>query len=880
MGDFFDMGNKNENRQKTKVRNIFKIYQRDIKNILHNPVALLIVVGLLILPSLYAWVNIVACWDPYGNTNGIKVAVVNLDQGVTLQGTFINAGNEIVENLKGNDAIGWQFVSEEDAEYGLTHDRYYAMLEIPENFTVQLVNVLDKDYQKPQIIYRVNEKSNAIAPKITDTGAKTVTNEVSKAILEVVDQVVFSMGNQVGQGIESNESKIKKLRDVVLTVNTNFNELEAELEKANEGLATVEELLASADATVPLMEDGIHQLQDFSVQSDGLLGDAEQFRADGVAYIGDKFAQCQQLVDETRALLQEARSKIGSTEDLVDEVPPLLEKAEELQAVLEDVLRWLEQQDIPEPDYEKWLNLLRTAEQAAEKLVDVLQTLEQHPSQVQQVLVTMYDTVNGTLQKQEAALQLVEKELKLRLEAAQTEEAQALLEKELERNQRAQTLLQQNMTENQSKRDNIAAMSPEEVAAQIDAILQDVTEAQAQVQDVEALVQLLQDSGLDVNSILQALYDVDSLLDRGVAQVRSLLETADRAFVLSAEILDTAEETLDEIEQAMEEVTAQYETRWAEMLDTMFADLYQTLGDLDEALMRADDAVPKISDLLKQAGDTETKGADLLAQLNAAVPAAKAELARLSQIMNKFSDANLETLISLLENDSDAAADYFSGPVELKEERLYHLDNYGSAMTPFYTILSLWVGCLLLSAVMTTEAKPVEAGRPNTLMEEYFGKMLIFMTMGIGQSLIVALGDKYILGVSIDNLPLFLAVSVFASFIFMLIVYSLVSILGVVGKAACVILLVFQIAGAGGTFPVEVMPEFYQILQPYLPFTYAIGAMREAVAGPTLEALQYDFWHLLLFGALGLAIGLLLKKPLHPLMEWFNRKFKESGLSE
>lgn len=874
------MGNKKESRGKTRLSNIFQIYRRDWKNILHNPVALLIVVGLLVLPSLYAWVNLVACWDPYGNTNGIKVAVVNLDKGVTLEGNAINAGDEIVKNLQGNDAIGWQFVEEDDAEYGLTHDRYYAMLEIPEDFTKQLVNVLDGDYQKPQIIYRVNEKSNAIAPKITDTGAKTVTNEVSKAILEVVDKVVFSMGNDMGQGLESNESKIKRLRDVVLTVNANFNELEAELEKAQEGLATVEELLATADESVPLMEDGIHQLKDFSEQSDALLGDAEQFRADGVAYIGDKFNQCQQLVDETRALLQETRTKLNSTEDLVRDVPPLLEKAEALQAALEDVLRWLEQQDIQEPDYDKWLQLLQSAENAAEKLVDVLQRLEQNPEQVQQVIVVMYDTADAVLQKQETALKLVEMELQALLEAAQTEEERMFLTQKIEQTQQAQAALQQTIADNQSKREAVAAMAPEEVAAKIDSIVQEVTQAQAKVQAVEALVQKLQNSGISVETILQDLRDVDSLLGRGIEQVRSLLETADKAFVLSDEILDTAEETLDEIERAMQEITAQYENRWADMLDGMFADLYQTLDDLNEALERADGAVPKISDLLQQASDTETKGADLLAQLNKAVPEAKAELARLSQIMNKFSDSNLDTLISLLENDTDAAADYFSGPVELKEERLYHMDNYGTAMAPFYTILSLWVGCLLLSAVLTTEAKPAEAERANTMMEEYFGKMLTFLTIGIGQSLIVALGDKFILGVTVVDLPLFLGVSVFASIIFMLIVYSLVSILGVVGKAACVILLVFQIAGAGGTFPVEVMPEFYQIIQPYLPFTYAIGAMREAVAGPVAESLWYDFWHLLIFGAMGLAIGMLLKKPLHPLMEWFNRKFKESGISE
>lgn len=168
--------------------------------------------------------------------------------------------------------------------------------------------------------------------------------------------------------------------------------------------------------------------------------------------------------------------------------------------------------------------------------------------------------------------------------------------------------------------------------------------------------------------------------------------------------------------------------------------------------------------------------------------------------MNRFSDTNLDTLISLLENDTDAAADYFSGPVELKEERLYHLDNYGTAMAPFYTILSLWVGCLLLSAVLTTEAKPVEAERDNTMLEEYFGKMLTFLTMGVGQSFIVALGDKFILGVTVVNLPLFLGVSV------LLLSYYAGCLqpgihFGCSRKAVCVILLVFQIAGAGWNVP-------------------------------------------------------------------------------
>ena len=869
-----------EKKEKTRIKHIFSIYRRDLYNMTHNPVAVVIMLGLLVLPSLYAWVNIVACWDPYGNTNGIKVAVVNLDRGVTLQGNTINAGDNIVESLRSNDAIGWQFVSEEDAEYGLTHDRYYAMLEIPEDFSEQLTDVFGSNYHKPEIIYRVNEKSNAIAPKITDTGAKTVTNEVTKAIIEVVDQVVFSIGNNVGEDIDNNEMKIKKLRDAVFAVNENFNELEAELEKANEGLATVEDLLESADATMPLLEDGVEQLQDFSVQSNQLLKDAEKLQTDGVDYAAGKFAQCQQFIDETRSLLQNTSEQLDNTEAYLQKVPSLVNKAEDLQETLEEVLTWLEKQDIKDPDYDKWLELLGKAETTAEKLTELLKQMEQNPEQVQDTLLAIYDTSNGVLLREEAALKLVETELKAQLEMTENEDERALLEQQLAKNQEAQELLAQNIAANREKREEIAAMTPEEVAAQIETLLQDMEQAQTDVQQITALVQQMKDMGVSIGDAVQIMEEADTMLGDGIRQVRSLLATADKALELADDIMLTAGETLDEIEEIMQDVTEQYNQRWESMLHTMFEDLYGTLDDLDGALLRADDALPQMRELLQQGNDTEVKGAELLAKLNEAVPAAKNEIQRLSAIMNHFTDENLDTIINLLENDSEASADYFSGPVELKTERLYHLDNYGSAMTPFYTVLALWVGCLLLSAILTTETVPIVEGRPNTMLEEYFGKMLTFLTMAFGQSLIVTLGDKFILGVTVADLGVFLIFSLFTAFIFILIVYSLVSILGNVGKAACVILLVFQIAGAGGTFPVEVMPEFYQILQPFLPFTYAIGAMREAISGTVAENLFYDFWHLAIFGAIGLTLGILLKKPLHPLLEWFNHKFKESGLSE
>lgn len=122
------------------MKNAIRIFKRDMKNIFTNVIATTIVIGLMIVPSLYSLVNIKACWDPYASesTSNIKIAVVNGDKGTTFHDQEINVGNKIIDNLKENDKIGWTFVDKEIAKDGLIKEKYYAMIEIPEDFQAML----------------------------------------------------------------------------------------------------------------------------------------------------------------------------------------------------------------------------------------------------------------------------------------------------------------------------------------------------------------------------------------------------------------------------------------------------------------------------------------------------------------------------------------------------------------------------------------------------------------------------------------------------------------------------------------------------------------------------------------------------------------------
>ena len=196
-------------------------------------------------------------------------------------------------------------------------------------------------------------------------------------------------------------------------------------------------------------------------------------------------------------------------------------------------------------------------------------------------------------------------------------------------------------------------------------------------------------------------------------------------------------------------------------------------------------------------------------------------------------------------------------------------------MTPFYTVLSLWVGILLLSSIFT-----VNAYGNYTSTEIYFGKLLLFMTIAVIQALIVSLGDLYILKIYCVNPVLFVLGSVFTSIVFTFIVYSLVSVFGNVGKVIAIILLVLQVAGSGGTFPIQLTPRFFQIINPYLPFTYCISFAREAIGGVVPRIVSLDICAFLVYISISLVIALLLKEPINKISRGFIESFENSGVGE
>lgn len=239
---------------------------------------------------------------------------------------------------------------------------------------------------------------------------------------------------------------------------------------------------------------------------------------------------------------------------------------------------------------------------------------------------------------------------------------------------------------------------------------------------------------------------------------------------------------------------------------------------------------------------------------------------------------SLQQITEVLQNEPEKIGTFFSTPVEMQTKPIYHIENYGSQMAPFYTILSIWVGALILVAIIHTKVKPVEKIMNLKPYQEYFGRYAVFFFVGQIQTLLCVLGDLFFMEIQCKHIFLFWCAAALASLVFTLLIYSLTYAFGNVGEALAIVVMVVQVAGAGGTFPKEVLPAVYQRIYSFLPFPYAMDALKEAVGG----RYQNDYWvclgKLAAFAVVSLLIGLVLSIPFRRLNVMIEESKEQTNL--
>ena len=348
-------------------------------------------------------------------------------------------------------------------------------------------------------------------------------------------------------------------------------------------------------------------------------------------------------------------------------------------------------------------------------------------------------------------------------------------------------------------------------------------------------------------------------------QLRALAESPDSADLLADcdALVKSIRTMVDKIPVTSKALQKELDTVAGQVADTMegMAALAGDAKAMKTALAETADAVGDTMALLRPATEK------LLTSLESTI----------DDLEGLTTDEYMDTLVDILGGDPAVYGQYFPEMVQTSVNAVYPIANYGSAMTPFYTVLAIWVGGVILSSLIKIHARTEGLIDPKPA-ELYFGRYLFFFVLSQIQAAVIVTGDLYILKVQCLHPGMLYLTGALTAFTFSLLIYSLAISFGDVGKAIVVVIMVMQIAGSSGTFPIELLPAIYQKIYRFFPFPYAIDAMRECICGMYGNYYWQQIGFLLLFAAAALVIGLLVRRPFMGLNHFMEEKREETEL--
>ena len=367
-----------------------------------------------------------------------------------------------------------------------------------------------------------------------------------------------------------------------------------------------------------------------------------------------------------------------------------------------------------------------------------------------------------------------------------------------------------------------------------------ITKLQSQVSDINKILDLMDDLSGDIDSGL-------SSLDRTLQQKINRLHDS-----YNNTILPAVEDAVDTIDGALKDGST-------------------ALGSISEdiAVMRqiVSGTRQSVTDLNGVMSNTSQSLDDISKDLDDL----KNELNGLTE--REF----LQKILDFMHGDPEGYGKFLAEPVEIESEAIYPVENYGSGVAPFYTTLALWVGCIFLLALMkiTPSTEGLKDPRPYQL---FFGRFGILFLLGQLQWIVIYIGNIYVLKTQCLHPGRMFLTGAVTSFTFMLLCYAVTLAFADLGKAIIVVIVVLQIAGSSGTYPIEVLPEFFQKVYVFFPFPYAINAMRECMFGYYENDYIIYMLQLLAFAAAALLLGLVIRMPFINVKNFMQQRMKDTGM--
>lgn len=867
------------------------MWKEEFQRIFKNKALLGTLIVIACIPIFYGSVFLGSVWDPYNNLDKIKVAVVNLDQPAEINGTTLDVGQSLVDNLKDNDTLDFEPVSQQKADDGIKNGTYYMKITIPKDFSQNATTVLDKEPQQMKLEYENNPGRNFISGTITETAANKVYETIRAQITETYTETMFEALDIVGSSMQTageGAQKITSGTDALIEgnqeINQNLNKLaESSLEfnngastlsiglktyvdgvlQVNSGIQTFQTGILALTDKIPILTTGVTQLNDGADQ----LATGIQIYTNGVSATHSGANQLNQnspaLASGSDALASNLHTlqtqsgpvtiaiqqlSMGANQlsdkintDLSNGAQGIAEGAHQANNGAQAVADGLTDTQVGANQLtEKTQELQGGTANVAVGSQQVADSLTQLQSQLTttseieniQTQINQFDTL--TSEKQAALLSQISEALANTSVTNNTVETLAQNSQQIaDGANQVNTATTELVVGTQNLFNGIASLTDG-----ANNLVQGTSELANGSQDLADGVKQVGQGSTNLSNQLAQLEQSTPTLNAGVSQL------ADGSNQLASSI-QTYTAAVNSLDLGLNELNNHSATLITG--STQLADGTKKLAGstptLTMGVSQLNNGITKLADgsnQLADNGDSLITGSDALAQGATAISNGAQQLATgsltLGDGLTTLKEGSTELGTQLLDGSqkmksnqpTDMGLEMFATPVKLNKKEYSHVNNYGAGLAPYFLSVALFVGALSFNVIYPMGQT---AGTLISVKEWWKSKLLVLIYQAILQAVILVTIMKFVMDIQTNSLLEFYLIAIMSSLASMSLVTFLNVAFGNVGKGLSMIFLVLQLGSSAGTFPLETSNHFYQWLNPLFPITYSVQGLRQAFFG-------------------------------------------------
>lgn len=803
----------------------------EFKNILHNRLLLISTTVICIIPFLYSIFFLKSVWDPYGSTENLPVAVVNKDVPVEYRGQTMDIGHRMVKELKKNKQLKWEIVSPEKAHYGLTHRKYYTVVTIPKDFSKNATTVLDKHPKQMQLKYETNGSLNYIGEVISQLGMTKLNEKIRAQVTRAYATAMFKALHTVGKGMSTAANGAKQLSTGMVTLQSGMNQYVARVSQVNNGVQTLRVSVAPLAAGAQQLASGSQTLANGIRQYTGGVGQL----ATGLGQLNANSG----ALNSGASQLQSGLSQLsGNSGQLRSGSGQLATGASQLNSTVNSQLGNID------------FNGIMGAMNQAQDLQKGLTQLQTGLTTAKAALAGVQESA-GKLQQASGALAGVS-QVKGQLTSAASD-AGSVAKSDAEIAGKLQELA--------------GSTSDNNIKSQLGALAAQAGANAKTAGDSAKTIASVGETLTSLNSLGSSLSDMQSQLGQ-LSQMSTILDNADGTIKQANTLLNTLNgykgtlssmpDAVNKLKEATGQISSGANTlnagvnQYTNGVDTAAAGagtLTSGIGQYTAGVAQAGAGVGQLTANSGQLNAGAGQLAGALGQLNGQVPALTAgvnQLAAGTQQLVDNSPALVQGIIKLNVGatklstalgkgaktingikTSPRTAKMIAEPSVEKHSNYSYVPNYGHALAPYVLSVALYVGMLVFNFVYPIRRV---ADPDASATAWWFSKVVVGAVAAIAMA-VVECGIMMMCGLTVDHVPSFFATTILFGLASMAVVMFLSMTFDNPGRFVAMVLLMLQLGGSGGTFPMEVTMKFYNVIHWYLPMTYSILGLRDSISG-------------------------------------------------